>query len=310
MPARTLQQMMATVQRRTGGKVSLGSIYEAINDAARRISRLYKWPWLVTESNIQVASSYTTGTINVNDQSTNVTGVGTLWSSMIGSNQLKTLYFGTNATYPISTIVGDTTMSLKQSINTGQNWTNATYTIYQDVYPLPADCEPGTEILIVNQRIRYRLLRLQKYALETRSVSIGVFFTNFQDSWCEAGYDDTTKQYLIKLSPPPSTVTEYKLFYRKVPADYTTLVSTCAIPPMFQDAICFMAEYIVKRQDQMPGWAEAKTEAFQTVQSLRQQIATAPQDIFSMYRSWPASNTASPSMYGAGLIISPPTGGL
>lgn len=308
MASRQLNQIMATVQRRTGGKVSPGSIYEAINDSTRRINRLYKWPWLVAESNIQVQTNYTTGTINVNDLTNTVTGVGTAWTPEAGSN--KTLYFGTNSTYPVQTISNGTTLTLKQSINTGQNWTGATYSLYQDTYPLPDDCEPGTEILIVNQRIRYRLLRLQKYALETRSVSIGVFFTNFQDSWCEAGYNDTTKKYLIKLSPPPSTVTEYKLFYRRTPPDFQTMADTCSIPPMFQDAICFMAEYLVKRHEQMAGWQEAKVEAYQIIQSMRQQIATAPQDIFSLYRSWPASNTASPSMYGAGLIISPPTGGL
>ena len=306
MATRTLQQMIATVQRRTGGQVSPGSIFEALNDANKRVHRLEKWPWLFTTANIPVQGSYTTGTISVNDQSTAVTGNGTTWTSLLPG--YYSLYFGTNSYYPIQTIGSDTSLTLKQAINTGSNWTNVAYTIYQDTYALPADCEPGAQMMVVNPRIRYRLLHIPRWNRETRQTSIGVYFSNFQDCWSEAGYDDTTTSHLIVFSPPPSATTEYLLIYRRQAPDLVQLTDIPIIPESFNEALCFIAEYLVKRHDQMPGWQEAKQEGYQIVTNLRRQISTQPQDIFSMYRSWPMQQT--PSMYGAGLIISQPSGSL
>lgn len=307
MARRTLSQIIATVQRRTNGQVATGEIFEAINDANKRIHRMEPWPWLGAEYNISVAPTYSTGTITPVDGSTTVTGVDTVWDI---TWKYRGLTFGSNTPYDVSSFGSPTSLTLSQAPRTGSVWSGVAYTLFQNAFPMPADYEPGSEVLLVNPKIRYRLLKLPRYTFESRAVALGVYFTNFQDAWTDYGYDETNKVYLIKLSPPSSGTTEYRLIYRRKHPDMSLFDDMSWLPESFDEALTYFAEYIVKKDNQIPGWMEAKQEAHQIVINLRRQIATSMQDIFSVYRNWPISSTPSPSMYGAGLIIAPPTGGL
>jgi hypothetical protein len=304
MASRSVAQIIATVQRRTGGKISPGVIYEALSDANKRIHRLYKWPWLYNETLIQLQPSYSTGTISVTDGLTGLTGTGTNWNT---NWKYKRVYFGSNTDYQISQFVSPTSAILNIAPSTGQNWVNVPYTIYQDTYAVPGDCEPGSHVAFVNPKIRYRLLKLARYALENRAVALGTLFSNFQDSYSDAGFDDANSAYLIRVSPPPSAQVEFKLIYRRRVLDINLLTQTMLVPESFDEALALMTEYLVKRPDGIAGWMEAKQEAYQIVKNMRQQVLTETNDVFQMYGSWPyADNT---SMYGNGVVINPPQGG-
>jgi len=307
MPRRTLSQIISTVQKRTGGQVASGEIFEAINDANKRIHRMEPWPWLGAEANIVVYPVYSTGKITVTDGSVNVTGTDTVWNT---GWKYRALNFGSNSFYDISTITGPTTLGLVQAPQTGSVWNLVNYSIFQNAFPMPADYEPGTEVLLVNPKIRYRLLKLPRYTFENRASALGVYFTNFQDSWTDYGYDEVSKVYLIKMSPPSSGSTEYRLVYRRKPPDMTAFDDMSWLPESFDEALAYMAEYMVMRMHKMQGWMEAKQEAHQIILNMRRQLATSMQDIFAVYQNWPVHSSPSPSMYGAGLIISPPVGGL
>lgn len=303
MARRSVQHLLADVQKRVGGQAPVADIYTALQTANKRINGMERWPWLITEANIGVNGTYTTGTVSINDGTTALTGVGTSWSP---TWRYKRLFIGSNTDYEIASFTNATTATLKSAINTGQNWSGATYTIFQNTYALPADFDSGAELLIVNPRIRYRLLKLPRATMETRSVSLGVYFQSYQDSWADAGYDETNKVYLIKFSPNPGSTTEYKLIYRRRVPDLAAVADTTFIPESFDEALVYMAEYLVKRQMGIPGWAEAKEEAYQIVQSLKR-WAKGNADIFSLYSNW---GTQGPSMMGSGVIINPPTGGV
>lgn len=304
MSRRSVQNLIADVQKRVGGKVAVGKIFTALCDANKRANRLERWPWLMAESNIGVNGTYTTGTVSITDGTTTLTGAGTTWDNV--NWRYKRLYVGSNTDYEIASFGGVGSATLAQAISAGQDYTAVSYTIFQNVYALPSDYEPGTELLIVNPRIRYRLLKLPRETMEARNVSLGVYFQTYQDSFADAGYDATNKVYLIKFAPNPGSATEYKLIYRKRPPDLATITDTTFIPESFDEALVFIAEYLVKRTEGIPGWAEAKEEGYQILQNLRRQVMRSNEDIFALYSNWSAQ---APSMFASGVIINPPTSG-
>jgi len=209
--------------------------------------------------------------------------------------------------YQVSAFGSGTTATLAQVIDTGQNWSGVGYTIYQDVYPLPSDCEPSDVVAIVNTQIRYRLLHVGRYTLENRSIGNGFFTTNYQDSWCDAGYDDTNSVYLIRLSPPPAAACEYRIVYRRRVPDVTTTTAHTEIPETFDKCLELLTEAEVRRKHRLPGYQEAKQEGYQILQNLRKRVQTGIDDRFSQYTTWPPLSNVSMVDTGSGLVMAGPT---
>jgi hypothetical protein len=303
MAARTVGMILGSVQRSTGGSVPISDIYEACLDSHRRIYANYPWPWTYKDANILVQPTYSTGTVTVNDGATAVASSGATWS--VAWKYKKILFTGVD--YQVASFPTTSTATLAQAINTGQNWTTVPYTIYQDVYALPTDCEPADVVEIVNVTIRYRLLHLGRYTLEQRAVATGFTTNNFQDSWCDAGYDDTNNVNLIRLSPVPSAVAEYRIVYRKKVPDITTVSSQTEIPETYDKCLELLTEAEVRRKHRLPGYQEAKQEGYQILQNLRRRVSTAVDDRFAQYATWPTFNNVSMIDYGTGLVIGGPT---
>ncbi len=155
MALRTVEEIAASVQRRVGGIAPRMEILDAIDNANKEIHGKYEWPWTRAESNIRVQGTYTTGTVSITDQTNAVTGTGTNWDT---TWLYKRIYFGTNnVDYQIASVNSPTSLTLAQNINLGVNQTNVGYTIFQDTYPLPSDCEFGDILLVVNPIFRYKL---------------------------------------------------------------------------------------------------------------------------------------------------------
>ncbi len=305
MPARTLGTIAAAISRHTRGEVPFGEILQAIQDASVEIQSKYDWPWTWAEANIQLQPTYNVGTITVADGSTNVLGTGTAWDT---AWRYKTLQLG-DYTYPIASVGNTQFLELKQGINQGQSFTDAGYTIFQQDYPLPDDCEFGSITMIVNPLYRYRLRYIPRYTLERQAVWVPSFFTNFTMSFADGGRDDTTKKSLLRVTPPPSEAGDYRLVYRRRVPDLSALADQTLIPQSFDRVIELMAEYLVRlnRPTPMPGWMEKKAEAYQLLQAMRKKMSTVPLDNYPGYQSYPTGNV---SFYdpGSGAFVGPVSG--
>src|SRR6476660_8210926 len=200
MPARSLGTIAAAISRHTEGTIPFQEIIEAINNANQEIHGKYKWPWTRAEANINIQGTYQVGTISVADGSTSVVGVGTTWDT---AWKYKRMLIG-NTDYLVSAFTSPTTATLVQGVNQGHSFAAVPYTVFQDMYALPSDCEPAQEILIVNPLYRYRLRYIPVYTLERQNIWLPGFFTNFQTGFSDGGYDDATNANLIRLTPPPS----------------------------------------------------------------------------------------------------------
>ena len=177
------------------------------------------------------------------------------------------------------------------------------------MYALPSDCEPADVVCIVNTGIRYRLLHIGRYTLEQRAISSGVLFTNYQDCWCDAGYDDTNHVYLIRVSPAPAAQIDYRIVYRKRPAQLSALTDTTELPETYDKCLELLTEAEVRRKSRLPGYQEAKQEGYQLLQNMRKRTATAIDDRFSQYSTWPPLSNVSMIDAGSGLVMSGPTSG-
>ena len=303
MPARTLGTIAAAIQRHTDGEIPFGEIVEAINNANQEIHEKFEWPWTRAETYIEVQGTYTTGTISVADGSTAVTGAGTAWNT---GWLYKRILIG-NTDYPIAAVTGANTLTLVQPINQGQSYVNVNYAIFQDTYPLPADCEFGTILVVVNPIFRVRLYYIPTYTLERQNIWIPGFFTNYQFGFCDAGQDDATHANLIRMTPPPSAVGEYRMIYRRRPPDLSTLAQQTMLPRSFDSVLEKYAEYLARfnRKTPMPGWMEVKSEAYQLLQNMRRKVAGSMYDNFATYSGYPLTNAPSSSTYANGLFIGP-----
>jgi hypothetical protein len=311
MALRTVQVMIADIARRTGGQIPIGVIMDAIESANKEIHVKYDWPWTRAEANIQIQAPYQVGTLSINDQTNVFTGSGTSWSP---AWQYKRLYLGqNNVDYLVNGFSDATDGTLVQTINTGTNFVNSTYTIFQDTYALPADCEFGSILLIVNPIYRYRLRYVPSYTLDFQSIFSRVFFTNFQSGFADNGYDDTGKTGLIRFAPAPGSICEYRIVYRRRPPSLQGLASTPTLPESFDRAIELLAEYKIRfgQKTPMAGWMEVKQEAYQMILDMRRRISTSMQDNYSAYSQYPYYDQMfgnSQSVFAGGLFIGPTAG--
>lgn len=304
MPVRTLGTIAAAISRHTRGEVPFGEIIQAIQDASVEIQSKYDWPWTWAEANIQLQPTYNVGTVTVADGSTDVTGTSTVWDA---AWRYKTLQLG-SYTYPIASVGNVQFLQLKQGVNQGQGFTDAGYTIFQQDYPLPDDCEFGSITVLVNPLYRYRLRYVPRYTLERQQVWLPSFYTNFQTGYADGGYDDVTKKSLIRLTPPPSAAGDYRIVYKRRVPDLSAMTNQTLIPPSFDRVIELMAEYLVRlnRPTPMPGWMEKKQEAYQLLQTMRKKMSTSPYDNYPGYQTYPTADALS--FYTDGVFIGPVSG--
>jgi hypothetical protein len=306
--ARTVQDILAAVHRKCSGLIPISDIYQSMLNVHRQIYAVYVWPWTYTEANISVAATYSTGTIAITDGTNTVAGTLTVWDT---GWQYKKLHFTAIADYPIESFASPTSLTLKQNINTGANWTAAAYTIYQEDYPLPEDCEPGDVLLIVNPQYRYRLINPPRYTQEMYSTALGVTFNSFQRSWSDAGYQNS--RYCIRFQPPPGSACEYRVVYRKRVPQLSSLTDASQLPETFDLALEHLTEFEVKRANPKIFPAQesqlAKAEGYQVLQNMRRRATTSTSDIVSGYNNWPLLGGSSMVDATTGLIIQGPVTG-
>jgi len=213
------------------------------------------------------------------------------------------MYLGAqNTDFLVASFDSPTQATLADPVNFGQNITNGSYTIFQDIYPLPDDCE--TILLIVNPVFRYRLQYIPTYTLHWQNVYSRVFFSQFQTGFCDGAYDDTNKTRTIQFAPSPGGVAEYKLIYRRRPPALSDLSKITVLPESYYRGLELLAEYQVRFENQLPGWMECKSEGYQIISSMKRKYTAAPMyDTFAAY--WQYPYFVDSSVYAGGLFVGP-----
>jgi hypothetical protein len=329
MARRTMAQVAAAIARHTGGEVPHLEILDAIADADKEINTTWTWPWSHAEANILIQAPYQTGTVSATNGSSLVTldaGTGTWDLNWVN----KRIYLGQSN---IDLLVknfdfsGTYRANLYQPINFGGNVVSQPYSVYQDMYQLPDDCEYGSILLVCNPIYRYRLRYIGDYTLEWQSVFAKMFFSNFQTGFSDAGFDDYNQANLIKFAPAPGSTCEYRLVYRRrspflgntppsfgpgvpvlpVGAGFTS--TKVMLPESWDRAVELYAEYLVRRNrpNPLPLWSECKQEAFQHIKAMRRKMSTTMTDLYSSYWQYPYFDQSS--LYTSGLFIAPTAAG-
>ncbi len=118
-----------------------------INTALQDVAIQQNWRWAERRAVLQVYAPYTTGTVSVALAArTTVTGISTLWNTAVtgmGFNNVnvgaKIQFAGTTDPYSVASIASDTSLTLTDRYIGDTALSGATYTAYQDEYPLASD---------------------------------------------------------------------------------------------------------------------------------------------------------------------------
>lgn len=134
-------------------------------DGERLINRAYRtaveanaWSFLLKRFTLQTEASYDTGTVAVTLAGTSVTLTGGAWvTSWVTAPSMRRIRIQTRTEPYDVTAMGSTTTGTLADPFMGANNSAATYFMYRDVYPLPADCNM-TRLMVLydpvnNQRL-------------------------------------------------------------------------------------------------------------------------------------------------------------
>jgi hypothetical protein len=100
-----------------------------------RILDFYPWTGLEAETTLQTAAAYTAGTVTVSLGSDAIVGVGTAWTNALTGFGFQ---IGNGGAWYTATITGLTTAMLGRDYE-GDSGTALGYSLFQNVYTLPAD---------------------------------------------------------------------------------------------------------------------------------------------------------------------------
>lgn len=126
-------------------------VKKSIQIALNRIVQYHEWPFYTVNTGlIQTVAQYTTGTANVTNGSTAVTGTSTVWTSAMVGRKIR--FQNDNAYYRISAVGSATSITLTASYQ-GTTNTAATYSLYKDEYRLASDVDTYKTIIQIQNSV-------------------------------------------------------------------------------------------------------------------------------------------------------------
>lgn len=300
MANRSLGMMIANVARKVGAGAAVPhlEIMQALNTAHLEVHGAYDWPWAYKEINIPINPSYTTGTVSVNVGSTSVTGLGTGWSTGWTNKRIR---LDNNSDWPVASVGGNTSLTLSQTYHGAANLSGASYVIYQDVFTMPSDFEPGKDLVLLQPDVRIRVKCIPRLALETQSVVLKSLFTNIAMGYSDQGRD-SSGNFLIRLIPPPTNTNVLRLVYKARPADFSSLSDYSWLPQTYQDILELMAESEVKRSHGISGWEVPAAIAARKKLEMKRQVISNPTDNSSDAFAGAVPNDSSISWRGLSIL--------
>ena len=249
-------------------------VQSAINDSLLEICQYHNWNFLIDRYDIGTAQSYATGTVSVAQGSTLVTLVGGAWDPTWFNKKL--LMTGSNTEKEVDHFSSPTTAVLRYPWGS-PSITASAYFLYQDEYPVPT--QNGRDIAIINPLLRYRLLKLDRYSAEDRTVwarfTFGVRPTHYSDGGADVTtISPTYNQARFKLWPPVNVAQDLILYFYKTPTILQADTDTTVLPNEFEELLIRLALYRLRKKIGSPGWMDDHLYAMQGLIQFREKQNT------------------------------------
>lgn len=216
-------------------------------DGERLINRAYRtaveaqpWSFLLKRFTLQTEAMYDTGTIAVVENTTGATLIGGAWvTSWVTPPSMRRIRILTRQEPYDVTALGSTTTATFGDPFLGDNNAAATYYLYRDVYPLPADCNTSRLLVLYDPVNRRRLRQYSQPEFLTRRINCGgggtigtpEFFMKVAQT------SETPPRPQIELFPASRIVDVFHGWYFRRPAFMTTAADYPDWPAEFEDIL-------------------------------------------------------------------------
>lgn len=217
-------------------------------DAQRRINRAYRtaveahsWSFLLKRFTLQTEASYDTGTVAVTPASASITLTGGTWTtSWVTTPSMRRIrIYSRDEPYDVSALGSTTTGTLTDSYAGDEAQPEATYFMYRDVYPLPADCNTSRLLVLYDPKNRRRLIFFnQPEFLMRRNAHGGAGMLGTPEFYMMVGRTtESTPRPQIEMFPAPSTAEVFHGWYFKRPAFLDASTDIPDWPSEYQDVL-------------------------------------------------------------------------
>lgn len=274
MARATYRQVIADVQRKPGLEMlSIGEVIDAVGTAAKDLGN-QPWPWNYAESNVLVPPPYTTGTVDIVNNTGSVTGNGVNWAPLMGQFGWRIRFGNSNLDYIISNIVAPGLILLAQPVNLAASLVNSSYTLYKDTYEYPSDYIAGSDVALLQPTIRTRIPKIPRYKFEMMmNAGLRSFSTNIQMIYCDQG-QTSFGTFQFRLGPPPAGPAELRLCYHSMTPDIV-LSDLVLLPEGYDEIVGLVAAAKLYDTHKQQGESEnCKAIAAGKIRLLKRQVAT------------------------------------
>jgi hypothetical protein len=299
---RTLLQLRADVKRETKGQATHLQCQQGIQDALNTIDAIANWEFLLGSANISLKAPYGTGTVAYNGGSTSVTlSGGTLSTTYWDYPEVK--FADRRLPYKVAAINTPTTFTTVDPISGTTNVTSGIYRLYQARYALPADCEPGRDLIIrgpIGQGINLagKIKKVPRMSFEWKRYEIPTAAVIQYSSDDE--FDSVNRRATIRFEPYPQYEGEFRLTYYKKLTVPKLDTDTVIIPEAFERIPILLAASQIMERMNLQGWMQKRSEAGELMQKMYNRYAVSPSyegeiepDLYNDDRDdfWAADNT-------------------
>lgn len=229
--------------------MSLDLLDSYLNECYTDILQMTDWTGLHAHATIETIAAYQSPTnppspptesVTLTTGSANVTGVGTAWTAAT----VGRFFFrpGDNVVYAVTAVASPTALTLDRpyegvgSEAPGTVYAGASYTLFTDIYSLPADARsPVTVLNPVNGKPMAEMTK------DNLDVSRGTRAT-VADPWTFAVYDDSSEAsppvlHRIQFYPPPLRARGYQLEYLRNPNVFNGTNTSASPLPFVTDSV-------------------------------------------------------------------------
>lgn len=186
----------------------------------------HPWKFCIKEGRIVTEPSYATGTIQVTNGSTAIVLTGGTWDPAWTNRRINIA--GQSETYDMAAILSGSGTLLQPWAGAGN--AAATYTMYRDVYSLPADCNMGRDYYILDPN-RNRCVRMKDYGVFMERKTGNTFSNSTSEFWCTRVGMTAAGAAQLQFDPPPTDGDVFPVLYFAAPVKPTAYTSP--ILPLF-----------------------------------------------------------------------------
>lgn len=224
----TVHQALAGVRTWVPKNMPVRGFVHILNEVIKRIRAKGSWSWMFASDTFETTAEYTTGTADVTNASTTVSGTGTTWTSgMVG----RKIRFAGGPEYTISAFSSTTEITLSEAY-TGDTDTDLAYTIYQNLYSLASDCQKVVKLWDVTNGREIKAVS----AGSLRSKEHVSYTVGDVTEWAPWGRD-TNKYPRVYLFPYPADPVVIEYVYLKKHTELTKPDDDIGLPDNLDDVI-------------------------------------------------------------------------